>query len=146
MKTEISLLFVTCCYKLKADIPGVCQKGSHKTPFAGTRRYLKLKADLSGVGRFSLKRPDQPAPLKKKFTSFIVFVWWLSKSWTVCSCVKYLQGFPLKKNNVKYLQEFPFKTVTCVGLDASAKSNPFKKSIREIPLESGLTKLTYNPA
>ena len=51
-KTEISLLFVTCCYKLKADLPGVGRKGSHKTPFAATRRCIKLKADLHGVDRF----------------------------------------------------------------------------------------------
>ena len=55
-------------------------------------------------------------------------------------------GIPIpKKNNMwEYLQEFPFKTVTCVGMNALAKNYPFKKSVREIPLESGFKKLTYN--
>ena len=76
---------------------------------------------------FSLKRPDQPAPLKKK--NHAVHCFWLviieklqgSKKTTfiyhcksnVCSCVKYLQGFPLKKATYEIPPGiFPFQKAT----------------------------------
>ena len=78
---------------------------------------------------FSLKRPDQPAPLKKKFILLNVFGWWLSRNWRVpkrplsntyvtITCVRVWNtsrdshsktqheippGIPIPKNNVKYL-------------------------------------------
>ena len=62
---------------------------------------------------FSLKRPDQPAPLKKKFHVVLHYIWLMviEKLEGVFVC-EIPPGIPTQKNNVKYLQEFPFQKAT----------------------------------